>query len=63
MGIFENTYDLRSTGGNTEVTFRIVFPPMKGMSAILVPVLFPLVGKADIRKRMGLLKAKVETGR
>jgi uncharacterized protein YndB with AHSA1/START domain len=63
MGIFENTYDLRSTGGNTEVTFRIVFPPMKGMSALLVPVLFPLVGKAEIRKRMGLLKAKVETGR
>ena len=28
--------------------------------AVMVTVLFPLVGKADIRKRMGLLKAKVE---
>jgi hypothetical protein len=32
------------------------------MNALLVPVLFPLVGKADIRKRMQLLKVKAEGG-
>jgi uncharacterized protein YndB with AHSA1/START domain len=60
MGSFQNTYDLRRVGDGTEVTFRLVFPPMKGFSALLVPVLFPLVGKKDIRKRMQLLKGKVE---
>jgi hypothetical protein len=38
-------------------------PRMKGGSAVLVPVLFPLVGKPDIRKRMNSWKAKVETSR
>ncbi len=33
---------------------------MKGIAAFVVPVLFPLVGKADISKRMKLLKAKAE---
>jgi hypothetical protein len=37
-----------------------VFPEMTGMSAVLVPVLFPLVGKPDIRKRMAMLKSAVE---
>lgn len=60
MGSFLNSYDLRPSGTGTEVTYRLVFPPLKGMAAVMVPVLFPLVGKADIRKRMGLLKAKVE---
>jgi hypothetical protein len=60
QGSFANTYDLRKTDRGTEVTYRLVFPPMKGIAAVVVPVLFPLVGKADIRKRMKLLKAKVE---
>lgn len=62
QGSFQNTYTLRRLDDATEVTFRLVFPPMKGISAVLVPVLFPLVGKADIRKRMNLLKARVEAG-
>lgn len=61
QGTFTNTFDLRKTAQGTSVTFHIVFPPMKGMAAVLVPVLFPIVGKADIRKRMGMLKAKVES--
>jgi uncharacterized protein YndB with AHSA1/START domain len=61
QGSFTNTYDLRRTDRGTDVTYRLVFPPMKGMAAILVPVLFPLVGKPDIRKRMKLLKARVES--
>lgn len=61
QGTFTNTFDLRPTATGTEVTFHIVFPPMKGMAAVLVPVLFPIVGKSDIRKRMQLLKAKVES--
>ncbi|MGB8652765.1 MAG: SRPBCC family protein [Mycobacteriales bacterium] len=62
LGTFRNTYELRPAGGGTEVTYRLEFPPLKGMSAVMVPVLFPLVGKRDIRKRMGLLKEKAEAG-
>lgn len=60
LGAFENTYALRPVDGGTEVTYHLVFPALKGMAAVMVPVLFPLVGKADIRKRMALLKEKVE---
>jgi uncharacterized protein YndB with AHSA1/START domain len=60
-GVFRNTFDLVTVDAGTEVTFHLVFPEMRGMSAILVPILFPLVGKSDMRKRMGLLKAKVES--
>lgn len=60
-GTFMNTFDLTPAGSGTEVTFHIVFPEMKGLSAIIVPILFPLVGKTDINKRMQLLKHKVET--
>jgi uncharacterized protein YndB with AHSA1/START domain len=59
-GTFTNTYDLVPTGAGTDVTFHLVFPQMKGLSSILVPIVFPLVGKADIRKRMALLKSQVE---
>ncbi len=59
MGIFESTYTLRRTGSRTEVTFQLVFPPLTGIAALMVPVLFPLVGKADIRKRGALLTEKV----
>jgi uncharacterized protein YndB with AHSA1/START domain len=60
QGSFENTYTLRRVDGATAVTHRMVFPPMKGIAAVLVPVLVPIFGKADMRKRMGLLKSKVE---
>ncbi len=60
QGPFESTYTLRPVDGGTEVTFHLVFPPMKGLAAFLVPVLFPLVGKADNRKRLALLKTRVE---
>jgi uncharacterized protein YndB with AHSA1/START domain len=61
QGTFTNTYDLRKLDKGTEVTYHLRFPPMKGIAALMVPVLFPLVGKADIRKRMKLLKSKVES--
>jgi uncharacterized protein YndB with AHSA1/START domain len=60
QGSFDNTYTLRPVDGGTEVSYTLVFPKMKGAAAVLVPVLFPLVGKADIRKRMQLLKQRVE---
>lgn len=62
LGTFHSTYDLRTVDAGTEVTFHLVFPPLRGAAAALVPILFPLVGKPDIRKRMQLLKAKVEAG-
>jgi hypothetical protein len=62
-GTFANTFDLRAVDAGTEVTFLIVFPKMKGMSAIMVPILFPLVGMSDIKKRMQLLKQRVESTR
>jgi uncharacterized protein YndB with AHSA1/START domain len=62
-GTFANTFDLQPAGAGTAVTFRVVFPKMKGISAIMVPVLFPLVGMSDIKKRMQLLKQTVESTR
>jgi uncharacterized protein YndB with AHSA1/START domain len=61
QGAFMNTYTLRPVDAGTEVEFTLVFPPMTGINAIMVPILFPLVGKADIRKRMVLLKELVES--
>jgi uncharacterized protein YndB with AHSA1/START domain len=60
QGAFMNTFTLAPVSGGTRVDYRIVFPEMTGMSAVLVPVLFPLVGKPDIRKRMAMLKSAVE---
>lgn len=62
-GTFHNTFDLKASGSGTDVSFHIQFPQMKGIAAIMVPILFPLVGKADFRKRMQLLKQKVESAR
>lgn len=59
-GTFNNVYDLRPVDGGTEVTFTLEFPQMKGLNAAMVPILFAVSGKPDIRKRMQLLKAKVE---
>jgi uncharacterized protein YndB with AHSA1/START domain len=60
MGIFESTYTLRRAGAGTEVTFQLTFPTLTGMAALAVPVLFPFIGKVDIRKRGALLKDRVE---
>ena len=62
QGSFKNAYTLRPVGAGTEVTYEIVFPEMKGMLKLMLPVLFPLIAKTDIRKRLDLLKQKVESG-
>jgi len=59
-GVFHNVYTLRPTDSGTEVTFDITFPDMKGMAGVMLPILFPLVGKPTLKKRMDMLKAKVE---
>jgi uncharacterized protein YndB with AHSA1/START domain len=61
LGAFMYTYVLRPAGSGTEVSHTLVFPPLKGAPAMAVPILFPLVGKRDMRKRLQLLKAKVES--
>jgi uncharacterized protein YndB with AHSA1/START domain len=60
-GVYHNTYDFRAVDGGTEVTYSLVFPEMKGATKYLLPILFPIVGKSDIKKRLNLLKAKVES--
>ncbi|HUR13953.1 MAG TPA: SRPBCC family protein [Mycobacteriales bacterium] len=61
MGAFNNSYTLRASGTGTEVSHTLVFPPLKGVSALMIPLVFPLVGKPDGRKRMKLLKQAVES--
>jgi uncharacterized protein YndB with AHSA1/START domain len=61
QGVFRNEFDLRPVGdGTTEVSFTVTFPKMHGMAVVAAPILFPLAGKPDIRKRMELLKKTVE---
>jgi hypothetical protein len=48
--------------GATQVSFTPTFPKMKGFSAILAPIAFPLVGKPDINTRLTMLKEAVERG-
>jgi uncharacterized protein YndB with AHSA1/START domain len=62
QGSFKNAYSLRPVAAGTEVTYEIVFPEMKGMLKLMLPVLFPLVAKRDIRRRLDLLKQKAESG-
>ena len=59
-GTFSSRFELRAAGSGTAVSFDIQFPTMKGMNAVMVPLLFPFVAKPDFRKRMNLLKQKVE---
>jgi uncharacterized protein YndB with AHSA1/START domain len=62
-GWFINEFDLTPVGdGATQVSFTITFPKLKGMAAVAAPILFPLSGKADIRKRLDLLKERAEKG-
>jgi uncharacterized protein YndB with AHSA1/START domain len=60
QGAFENTFTLRPVDGGTHVTFRLVFPRMRVPIRWIAAVLFATTGSADIRKRMQLLKARVE---
>jgi len=61
-GPFLNAYTLTPAGaGSTTVTFAIAFPRMNPAPKNWVAaVLFATSGKSDIRKRMQLLKEKVE---
>jgi uncharacterized protein YndB with AHSA1/START domain len=63
QGVFLNTFTLRPAGSGTEVVFHLVFPPMKQPMSAMASMLFATLGKADIRKRMQLLKQKVEAVR
>jgi uncharacterized protein YndB with AHSA1/START domain len=61
QGVFVNEYDLRAIDPDTtEVSYTVTFPKMRGMAAVAAPIAFPLAGKPDIRKRLEMLKQKVE---
>ena len=62
-GWFIDEFDLIPVGdGSTEVRFTLTFPKLKGFAAFAAPVVFPLVGRSDIHKRLDLLKEKAERG-
>ena len=62
-GWFIDEFDLIPVGdGATEVRFTLRFPKLKGFAAFAAPVVFPLVGRSDIHKRLDLLKEKAERG-
>jgi uncharacterized protein YndB with AHSA1/START domain len=61
LGPFTNTYLLRPVGNGTEVAWTMQFPPLRFPMSMLAPVLFPIVGKPDGRKRVQLLKKAVES--
>ena len=62
QGVFLNEWDLRPVGeGATEVSVTLTFPKLHGVPAVMAPILFPLLGKPDLRKRMALLKQAVES--
>jgi uncharacterized protein YndB with AHSA1/START domain len=60
QGSYSNVFTLTPAGSGTKVTLRLEFVQMHGMAALLLPVIFPLVGKKDLRARMAMLKSKVE---
>jgi uncharacterized protein YndB with AHSA1/START domain len=61
QGTYANVFTLTPVGQGTKVTFHLDFIQMHGMAALLIPVVFPLSGKKDIRARMAMLKQKVES--
>ena len=64
QGVFLNEWNLQPVReGATEVTFTLTFPKLHGMAAVMAPIVFPLVGKRDLHKRMALLKQVVESRR
>jgi uncharacterized protein YndB with AHSA1/START domain len=63
QGVFLNEWDLQPVGEDaTEVTLTLTFPKLHGAPAMMAPILFPLLGKPDLRRRMALLKQAVESG-
>ena len=63
QGVFLNEYDLRPVGdGATEVAFTVTFPKLHGLDALMTPIVFPLLGKPNILKRLAMLKDTVEAG-
>jgi len=60
QGTYSNVITLTPEGQGTKVTLRLEFVQMHGMAALLLPLIFPLVGKKDQRTRMAMLKEKVE---
>jgi uncharacterized protein YndB with AHSA1/START domain len=61
QGRYLNTFDLTPQGEGTKVTHRLDFEEMHGPAALMAPVLFPLLGKRQIRARMAMLKSVVES--
>lgn len=60
-GAYENTYLLAPTvDDGTEVSYTLTFPPMQGLKAFAISILFALIGKRQTRRRMRMLKAKAE---
>ena len=45
QGSYLNTFELTPQGDATKVTHRLVFEDMHGPSALMAPIIFPLVGK------------------
>ena len=60
QGEYAHTYTLTPNGGGTDVTHRVEFVKMRGLAAVLLPPVFALSGKPQGRKRMDVLKRKVE---
>lgn len=60
QGEYANTFTLTPNGDGTDLTYWLDFLRMKGIAALLLPVIFPISGKPQARKRMQALKAKVE---
>jgi uncharacterized protein YndB with AHSA1/START domain len=63
QGPFRNTYELRPVDGGTDVMHRLEFPKMKPWIAPMAALLFATSGKPELRKRMQLLKQRVEAAR
>jgi uncharacterized protein YndB with AHSA1/START domain len=62
VGTFTDEFDLQPVGeGATKVSFTLTFPKLHGVASVAAPILFPLVGKRDILKRMEMLKQTVES--
>jgi uncharacterized protein YndB with AHSA1/START domain len=61
LGPFTNTYVLQPAGSGTEVAWTLAFPPLRFPMSVMAPLLFPIVGKPDGRKRVQLLKRAVES--
>ena len=61
-GWFSNRFALhRVDDATTRVDFTVEYPKMTGFYAVVVPVLSPILVYPDMRKRMAMLKEKVES--